>query len=135
MDFCPSTLQTKSLIFSAKLKMKKMRFKCKPENRMYDFIEMLMKQMLECILMPKSCHLDQVCCKIWESWKLRFNWQKFAQKKLNFWLLNSVCICQKTSTQDDCCNNWYTNGQRSSATRSCMTKDPAKDKHCKKMKN
>ena len=74
-----------------------MQFKCRPENRMHEFVEMWMKQMLECILMPKSCQLDQVCCKIWESWKIHFNWQKFAQKKLNFWLLNTVCICQKTS--------------------------------------
>ena len=58
LDFCPSTLETKSLRFSAKLKMEKkmkMQFKCKPENRMHAFVEMWMKQMLECILMPKPC--------------------------------------------------------------------------------
>ena len=64
---------------------------------MHEFVERWMKQLLEWILMSKSCQIDQVCCKIWESWKLHLNWKKFAQKKLNFRLLNAVWISQKTS--------------------------------------
>ena len=55
LDFCPITLQTKSLSFSAKLKMEKKiksRFTCKPENRMHEVTEMWMKQILECNLIP-----------------------------------------------------------------------------------
>ena len=43
MDFCPSTFQTKSLSFSAKIengKENKMQFKFIPENRMHEFVEM-----------------------------------------------------------------------------------------------
>ena len=42
MDFFPSTLQTKSLSFSAKIeneKENKMQFKCRPENRMHDLLK------------------------------------------------------------------------------------------------
>ena len=75
-----------------------MQPKCKFENRMHKFFNTSMKRLLECILMQKSCWFNQVFCKIFKSWKFNLNQKNFAQKKLNFWLLNAVCICQKTST-------------------------------------
>ena len=74
-----------------------MRFKCELENRMHEFVEMWMKQMLECILMQKVLIPWRSILQDFESWKLHLNWMKLTQKKLNFRLLNAVSFFQKTS--------------------------------------